>query len=61
ASEVVRKYSYIIGSGTKKPNCKDLQARLHDDLQARGGGQPAMIQGSMECTLSQIRGFLAQL
>ncbi len=54
ASEVVRKYSYIIGSGTKKPNCKDLQARLHDDLQARGGGQPAMIQGSIRCTYQAI-------
>jgi len=45
-------YNYIIGS--KTVNCKDVAAKLKETLQARGGGSPQMIQGSVTATEQQI-------
>lgn len=38
-------YSYIIGS--KKTDCKLIASALHEKFNAKGGGSPAMIQGSL--------------
>jgi len=45
-------YNYIIGS--KTVNCKNVAAKLKETLQARGGGSPQMIQGSVTATEQQI-------
>ena len=45
-------YKYIVGSKTK--DCRELAARMRQTLQARGGGSPAMIQGFVSATRSQI-------
>ena len=38
-------YNFIIGS--KTVNCCDIATRLRNELNARGGGKPQMIQGSL--------------
>lgn len=49
-------YRYIIGS--KHMNCKDLAAKLKEQLSAKGGGSPAMIQGSVTAKEEEIREIL---
>lgn len=46
-------YSFIIGS--KTTNCKDVADKLRNELDARGGGSPQMIQGSVAAKEKQIR------
>lgn len=46
-------YQYIIGSKTE--NCKDVAALLQKELNARGGGSPQMIQGSVVAKEMDIR------
>lgn len=38
-------YNFILGSNTV--NCCDIAAKLRNELNARGGGKPQMIQGSV--------------
>lgn len=45
-------YTFIIGS--KSMNCKEVAAKLRDELHARGGGSVQMIQGSVNATMAQI-------
>lgn len=46
-------YSYIVGS--KHRDCKKLAEKLKEELSARGGGSPAMIQGSVAVGEEAIR------
>ena len=46
-------YSYIVGS--KHRDCKKLAEKLKEELSARGGGSPAMIQGSVAAGEEAIR------
>lgn len=39
-------YNYIIGS--KNIDCREVATKLREELNARGGGKPQMIQGSVE-------------
>lgn len=49
-------YSYIIGS--RNCDCKELAARLKQELNARGGGSPVMVQGSVTAAQDAIRSCL---
>ncbi len=49
-------YSYVIGS--KTIDCKETANVLREQLSARGGGSPAMIQGAVSATEEQIRRVL---
>ncbi|MGN0428066.1 MAG: alanyl-tRNA editing protein [Agathobacter sp.] len=49
-------YSYVIGSKTM--DCKEIANLLREKLSARGGGSPAMIQGSVTATEEQIKNVL---
>ncbi len=40
-------YRYVIASGTGGRDSREVQALLRDSFGARGGGSPAMIQGSL--------------
>ena len=46
-------YTFIIGSKTK--NCSDLAQKLREELHAKGGGKPEMIQGSLTASEDEIR------
>ena len=52
-------YSYVIGS--KTCDCKEIASLLREKLSARGGGSPAMIQGSVAATEEQIKTALELL
>lgn len=45
-------YNYIIGS--KTVDCREVATKLREELNARGGGKPQMIQGSVEATKATI-------
>ena len=45
-------YNYIIGS--KNVDCREVATKLREELNARGGGKPQMIQGSVEATKATI-------
>ena len=49
-------YNFIIGS--KTVNCKDVAAKLREELAARGGGSVQMIQGSVSATEENIKRVL---
>ena len=49
-------YRYIIGS--RKMDSRDVQKILREKLGAKGGGKPAMIQGSVNGTEARIREIL---
>ena len=48
-------YNFIIGSMTV--NCCDVANRLREHLNARGGGKPKMIQGSVVASAEEIKVF----
>lgn len=53
-------YKYIIGAGTPAGNREPVDARvlnacLNKSCGARGGGKPAMVQGSVQATEEKIR------
>lgn len=50
-------YNFIIGS--KNINCCDLATVLRNELGARGGGKPQMIQGSVVASEDKIRTVLS--
>ena len=52
-----RGYSYIVG--TRSGNCQELLAQMKEKLQAKGGGKPAMIQGSCNASAAEIKDFFA--
>lgn len=45
-------YKFIVGS--KNVDCRQIAGKLREELQARGGGSPAMIQGFAAATKDQI-------
>ena len=52
----VEGYNFIIGS--KTANCCDVANKLRTELNARGGGKPQMIQGSVAAKADIIQGVL---
>lgn len=48
-------YRYILGAGTAKKDARVLNACLHKSCGARGGGKPAMVQGSVKAMETPIR------
>lgn len=52
-------YTYIIGSSA--PDCRILQATLKESLDAKGGGSPAMVQGSVKASREAIVSLLSTL
>ena len=54
-------YRFVIGSGTGKENAKEAADLLRGGLQARGGGSPQMVQGSVEAEERAIRECLSGL
>ena len=54
-------YSYIIGSGAKNRDLRELQKLLSQNFKARGGGQAAMIQGSLWASEKDLRKFWGSL
>jgi alanyl-tRNA synthetase len=50
-------YRFIIGS--KNCNCNDLLQEMRKTIQVRGGGAPAMVQGSVSCAGSDIEKVFA--
>ena len=51
-----QKYRYIIGSRTA--DSRQVQKVLRESLDAKGGGKPEMIQGSVDSTMARIREVL---
>ena len=51
-------YSYIIGSNTT--DLKALAPEINKALSGRGGGNSAMIQGSLKATEKEIRAFIKE-
>lgn len=49
-------YSYIIGS--KSVDCREIATKLREALNARGGGKPQMIQGSLAAKEEEINKVL---
>lgn len=49
-------YSFIVGS--KEVDCKALAGTLKEQLSARGGGSPQMIQGSVSASAEDIKKVL---
>lgn len=54
-------YSYIIGSGEDQKDLRDLQKKLNQAFQARGGGKSVMIQGSLRASARELRDFWKEL
>ncbi|MDD6351520.1 MAG: alanyl-tRNA editing protein [Lachnospiraceae bacterium] len=54
-------YSYIIGSGADQKDLRDLQKKLNQAFQARGGGKSVMIQGSLRASARELRDFWKEL
>lgn len=52
-------YSYIIGS--KSVDCREIATKLREALNARGGGKPQMIQGSLAAKEEQIKKVLLKM
>lgn len=52
----VEGYNYIIGS--KTIDCREVATELREELKARGGGKPQMIQGSVDTTEENIKRVL---
>ena len=50
-------YNFIIGSGSR--DCKEIAALLREKVNARGGGSPQMIQGSVMAKEEVLREVLA--
>ncbi|MBR2045603.1 MAG: hypothetical protein IJ958_05650 [Agathobacter sp.] len=50
-------YNFIIGS--KTIDCREVATKLREELNARGGGKPQMIQGSIEATQVRIVSVLS--
>lgn len=55
----VEGYNYIIGS--KIVDCREIATKLRDEFDARGGGKPQMIQGSLIAREDAIRDCLVKL
>lgn len=51
-------YNYIIGS--KTVNCQEIATLLREKLDARGGGKPQMIQGSLIAKVCEIQRVLTK-
>ena len=49
-------YSFIIGS--KNVDCNNIAAALRNKLEARGGGKPVMVQGSVKADRNKIEKVL---
>ena len=49
-------YNYIVGSASV--DCKELAAKMREELSAKGGGSPQMIQGSVKASAEQIKKVL---
>ena len=49
-------YSFIIGS--KNVDCNNIAAALRNKLEARGGGKPVMVQGSVKASREDIEKVL---
>lgn len=49
-------YNYIIGS--KSVDCRELATKLREELNARGGGKPQMVQGSLTAPEEEIKKVL---
>jgi alanyl-tRNA synthetase len=49
-------YQFIIGS--KTVDCRELATKLREKFDARGGGKPQMIQGSLAAKERDIKAFL---
>ena len=49
-------YNYIIGS--KTIDCREIATKLREELDARGGGKPQMIQGSVNAIEEDIKRVL---
>ncbi len=49
-------YSFIIGS--KNVDCNNIAAALRNKLEARGGGKPVMVQGSVKAARKEIEKVL---
>ena len=49
-------YNFIIGS--KNVDCRQVANKMREQLQARGGGSAAMIQGSVQRGMEEIEGML---
>ncbi len=49
-------YSFIIGS--KNVDCNNIAAALRNKLEARGGGKPVMVQGSVKASRKDIENVL---
>lgn len=49
-------YSFIIGS--KNVDCNNIAAALRNKLEARGGGKPVMVQGSVKAARNKIERVL---
>ena len=49
-------YSFIIGS--KNVDCNNIAAALRNKLEARGGGKPVMVQGSVKASREDIENVL---
>ena len=52
-------YSFIIGS--KNADCNTVAAALRNKLDARGGGKPVMVQGSVKAAKSEIEEVLKEV
>jgi len=51
-------YSFIIGSNSL--DCRTLATSLREKFDAKGGGTPPMIQGSVQATKEQLLAFFAE-
>lgn len=49
-------YHYIVGSRSK--DCREAAAALREELGAKGGGKPEMVQGSVTASEADIRSVL---
>jgi alanyl-tRNA synthetase len=54
-------YRFVIGSGTDGENAKEAAEKLRGALNARGGGSPQMVQGSVTAGRETIKECLSQL
>ena len=52
-------YSFIIGS--KNVDCNKIAAALRNKLEARGGGKPVMVQGSVKASREEIEKVLDEV
>lgn len=51
-------YNFILGS--KTVDCREIATKLREEFDARGGGKPQMIQGSLTARADAINNYLAK-